>query len=79
MAYREKRRMGERNLNRRLLPTATPQDYEDRLGRVLCPLDGFAASVGAFAAGGARGAEQKEGSMISILVCSFFRACVIHM
>jgi uncharacterized protein len=38
MAYREKRRMGERNLNRRLLPTATPQDYEDRLGRVLCPL-----------------------------------------
>jgi predicted deacylase len=38
MAYREKRRMGERNLNRRLMPTATPQDYEDRLGRVLCPL-----------------------------------------
>jgi hypothetical protein len=30
--------MGDRNLNRRLLPTATPQDYEDRLGRVLCPL-----------------------------------------
>jgi len=38
LAYREGRRMGERNLNRRLLPTATPQDYEDRLGRVLCPL-----------------------------------------
>jgi predicted deacylase len=38
LAYREKRRMGERNLNRRLLPTATPQDYEDRLARVLCPL-----------------------------------------
>ena len=38
LAYREKRRMGERNLNRRLMPTATPQDYEDRLARVLCPL-----------------------------------------
>jgi predicted deacylase len=38
LAWREGRRMGERNLNRRLMPTATPQDYEDRLGRVLCPL-----------------------------------------
>jgi predicted deacylase len=38
MAYREGRRMGDRNLNRRLMPTATPQDFEDRLGRVLCPL-----------------------------------------
>jgi uncharacterized protein len=38
LAYREGRRMGERNLNRRLMPTATPQDYEDRIGRVLCPL-----------------------------------------
>jgi predicted deacylase len=38
LAYREGRRMGERNLNRRLLPTATPQDYEDRIARVLCPL-----------------------------------------
>jgi len=38
LAYREGRRMGERNLNRRLLPTATPQNYEDQLARVLCPL-----------------------------------------
>ena len=38
LAYVNARRMGERNLNRRLMPTATPQDYEDRIGRVLCPL-----------------------------------------
>jgi uncharacterized protein len=38
LALREGRRMGQRNLNRRLQPTATPQDYEDRLARVLCPL-----------------------------------------
>lgn len=37
MAYREGRRAGERNLNRRLLPTAAPQDYEDRIANVLCP------------------------------------------
>ena len=36
LAYREGRRMGERNLNRRLQPSATPQDYEDRIARVLC-------------------------------------------
>jgi hypothetical protein len=30
------RRMGERNLNRRLQPTATPQDNEDRIAGVLC-------------------------------------------
>jgi predicted deacylase len=36
LAYREGRRMGERNLNRRLQPTATPQDNEDRIARVLC-------------------------------------------
>ncbi len=38
LAYTRGQRMGERNLNRRLQPTATPQDYEDRLGRLLCPL-----------------------------------------
>lgn len=38
MAYNLKRRMGDRNLNRRLQPTATPQDNEDRLANALCPL-----------------------------------------
>ena len=36
LAYNHMRRMGERNLNRRLQPTATPQDNEDRIARVLC-------------------------------------------
>ncbi len=36
LAYREGRRMGDRNLNRRLQPSAAPQDYEDRIARVLC-------------------------------------------
>lgn len=38
LAYRHGRRMGDRNLNRRLQPTATPQDYEDRVANALCPL-----------------------------------------
>ena len=38
LAYRHQRRVGERNLNRRLLPTAAPQQYEDRIANVLCPL-----------------------------------------
>lgn len=38
LAWRHARRMGERNLNRRLQPTATPRDYEDRIANVLCPL-----------------------------------------
>jgi uncharacterized protein len=38
LAYANKRRVGDRNLNRRLQPTATPQDYEDRLANALCPL-----------------------------------------
>ncbi|MDE2146547.1 MAG: succinylglutamate desuccinylase/aspartoacylase family protein [Burkholderiales bacterium] len=36
LAYAQARRMGDRNLNRRLQPTATPQDYEDRIANVLC-------------------------------------------
>lgn len=36
LAYAHGRRMGDRNLNRRLLPTATPQDNEDRIAAVLC-------------------------------------------
>ncbi len=38
LAYNQVRRMGDRNLNRRLQPTATPQDFEDRIAGVLCPL-----------------------------------------
>jgi predicted deacylase len=30
--------MGDRNLNRNLRPTAVPQDFEDRIANVLCPL-----------------------------------------
>lgn len=37
LAYNHQRRMGDRNLNRRLQPTATPQDFEDRIAGVLCP------------------------------------------
>ena len=36
LAYVHGRRMGQRNLNRRLQPTATPQDNEDRIAGVLC-------------------------------------------
>ncbi len=36
LAYNQMQRMGERNLNRRLQPTATPQDNEDRIAGVLC-------------------------------------------
>ena len=36
LAYAHGRRMGDRNLNRRLQPTATPQDNEDRIAGVLC-------------------------------------------
>jgi len=38
LAYNHARRMGDRNLNRRLQPTATPQDNEDRIAGALCPL-----------------------------------------
>jgi len=37
LAYAHGRRFGERNLNRRLLPSAAPTDYEDRIANVLCP------------------------------------------
>ena len=36
LAYNNMRRMGDRNLNRRLQATATPQDFEDRVAGVLC-------------------------------------------
>ena len=37
-AYRLQRRAGDRNLNRRLAPTDTPQQFEDHLANWLCPL-----------------------------------------
>jgi len=38
LAYNHRRRFGDRNLNRRLLPSDAPQDNEDRIANVLCPL-----------------------------------------
>ncbi len=38
LAYNHMRRMGERNLNRRLQPNPTPQQFEDRIANLLCPL-----------------------------------------
>ncbi len=38
LAYQLGRRTGERNLNRNLRPGAVPQDFEDRVANVLCPL-----------------------------------------
>ena len=37
-AYRLQRRPGDRNLNRRLIPTSHPQQYEDHIANWLCPL-----------------------------------------
>lgn len=37
-AWRLRRRQGDRNLNRRLMPTDTPQQYEDHVANWLCPL-----------------------------------------
>jgi uncharacterized protein len=38
LAYNKRQRNGDRNLNRNLQPAASPQDYEDRIANVLCPL-----------------------------------------
>ena len=38
LAYRHQRRSGDRNLNRRLLPSSAPREYEDRIANVLCPI-----------------------------------------
>lgn len=38
LAYALGQRTGDRNLNRNLSPTATPQDFEDRIANWLCPL-----------------------------------------
>lgn len=37
-AFRLQRRNGDRNLNRRLIPTDTPVQYEDHIANWLCPL-----------------------------------------
>jgi len=38
LAYDNRRRTGDRNLNRNLAPTADPQEHEDRIANQLCPL-----------------------------------------
>ena len=38
LAFHLNRRAGDRNLNRALAPTATPEDYEDHVANWLCPL-----------------------------------------
>jgi predicted deacylase len=38
LAYARGERMGDRNLNRNLAPTARPVDFEDRVANWLCPL-----------------------------------------
>ena len=37
-AYQLGQRTGDRNLNRNMAPSAIPQDFEDRIANVLCPL-----------------------------------------
>jgi len=38
LAYERRQRQGERNLNRRLGPTAQPREFEDHVANWLCPL-----------------------------------------
>jgi predicted deacylase len=38
LAYAEHRRAGDRNLNRKLEPTAAPREFEDHVANWLCPL-----------------------------------------
>lgn len=38
LAYARHTRIGDRNLNRSLAPTATPREFEDRIANWLCPL-----------------------------------------
>ena len=38
LAYEKGRRTGDRNLNRRLAPTAAPHEFEDHVANWLCPL-----------------------------------------
>lgn len=38
LAFQKGERNGDRNLNRRLMPTATPREFEDHVANWLCPL-----------------------------------------
>jgi uncharacterized protein len=38
LAFQLSQRTGDRNLNRNMAPSAIPQDFEDRIANVLCPL-----------------------------------------
>jgi uncharacterized protein len=38
LAYQQRTRQGDRNLNRNLRVTAPPADFEDRIANVLCPM-----------------------------------------
>jgi predicted deacylase len=38
LAYARHQRMGDRNLNRNLVPTDAPAEFEDRIANWLCPL-----------------------------------------
>ncbi len=38
LAHQLGQRIGDRNLNRNMAPSAIPQDFEDRIANVLCPL-----------------------------------------
>ncbi len=38
LAYARRQRMGDRNLNRNLVPTDAPREFEDRIANWLCPL-----------------------------------------
>src|SRR5690349_10150834 len=38
LAYERRQRQGDRNLNRRLMPTDDPREYEDHVANWLCPL-----------------------------------------
>ena len=38
LAYDNRRRIGDRNLNRNLAPTTDPREHEDRIANELCPL-----------------------------------------
>lgn len=38
LAFQLGQRVGDRNLNRNMAPSAIPQDFEDRIANVLCPL-----------------------------------------
>jgi predicted deacylase len=38
LAYANKRRTGDRNLNRKLTPTEAPREFEDHVANWLCPL-----------------------------------------